>query len=177
MLLVPHRPQILLLEDIEHGLHPLAQKQLVEVIGQILQEKPDLQVLATAHSPYLLNYVRPEQVRIMAVGDDGYARCGQLSDHPKFATWKRGNGPRRNVEPVRREWLARGGGSVSLQFAVVYEALADFQTATELADRVLVESIDSMEKDLVEHHWTWVREASGILYNDAREALIKAITD
>ena len=55
-----------------------------------------------------------------------------------------------------------GGGIVSLQFAVVYEALADFQTATELADRVLVESIDWMEEDLVEHHWTWVREASGV---------------
>ena len=33
---------------------------------------------------------------------------------------------------------------MSLQFAVVHEAPADFQTATELADRVLVESIDWM---------------------------------
>ena len=57
VLLGPTRPRILLLDDIEHGLHPLAQKQLVEVIGQILQKYPDLQLLATAHSPYLLNYL------------------------------------------------------------------------------------------------------------------------
>jgi hypothetical protein len=50
---------------------------------------------------------------------------------------------------------------VSLQFAVVHEAPADFQTATELADRVLVESFDWMEEDLIEHQRTWIRESSG----------------
>jgi hypothetical protein len=54
-----------------------------------------------------------------------------------------------------------GGGIVSLQFAVVHGAPADFQTATELADRVLVESIDWMEEDLIEHQRTWLREWSG----------------
>jgi len=88
VLLGPTRPRILLLDDLEHGLHPLAQKQMVEVIGQILQKYPDLQLLATAHSPYLLNYLAPEQVRIMAAGPDGHTRCGRLTDHPKFATWK-----------------------------------------------------------------------------------------
>ncbi len=51
---------------------------------------------------------------------------------------------------------------MSLQFAVVHEAPAAFQTATELADRVLVESIDRMEEDLIEHHRTWLRESSGV---------------
>jgi predicted ATPase len=88
VLLGPTRPRILLLDDIEHGLHPLAQKQLVVVIGQIMQRFPELQLLATAHSPYLLNYLSPEQVRIMATGPDGHARCGRLTDHPKFSRWK-----------------------------------------------------------------------------------------
>jgi len=35
-LLGPNQPRILLLDDNEHALHPLAQKQMVEVIGQIL---------------------------------------------------------------------------------------------------------------------------------------------
>ena len=49
VLLGPVRPRILLLDDIEHGLHPLAQKQMVEVIGRILQAVPRL---ATAgHGP------------------------------------------------------------------------------------------------------------------------------
>ena len=71
VLLGPIRPRILLLDDIEHGLHPLAQKHLVEVIERILQEHKDLQLLVTAHSPYLLDYVAPEQVRIMADGRGG----------------------------------------------------------------------------------------------------------
>jgi hypothetical protein len=50
---------------------------------------------------------------------------------------------------------------VSLQFAVVHEAPADFQTATELADRVLVESLDWLEEDQVEYQRTWRREVGG----------------
>ena len=42
------------------------------------------------------------------------------------------------------------------RFAVVYEAAADFQTATELADRVLVDSIDWLEEDQVGYQRTWI---------------------
>jgi hypothetical protein len=84
----------------------------VEVIQHILQENPDLQVLATAHSPYLLNYLSPEQVRIMAVGPDGYARCGRLTDHPKFATWKEEMAPGEMWSLFGEKWLAeKGAGS------------------------------------------------------------------
>jgi len=51
---------------------------------------------------------------------------------------------------------------VSLQLAVVHEAPADFQTATELADRVLVESIDWMEEDQIDYQRTWLRESGGV---------------
>jgi len=50
---------------------------------------------------------------------------------------------------------------VTLRFAVVYEATADFQTATELADRVFVESIGWLEEHLLVHQRTWIREWSG----------------
>lgn len=106
VLLGPNRPRILLLDDIEHGLHPLAQKQLVAVIGQIMQRFPELQILATAHSPYLLNYLQPEQVRIMAAGPDGYARCGRLTDHPKFPKWKDEMSPGEMWTLFGEKWLA-----------------------------------------------------------------------
>jgi len=77
----------LLLDDIEHGLHPLAQKSLIELIQHLLEAFPNLQLLATSHSPYLVNYLEPEQVRIMATADDGSSRCGKLTDHPKFRRW------------------------------------------------------------------------------------------
>jgi hypothetical protein len=50
---------------------------------------------------------------------------------------------------------------VSLRFAVVFEAPADFPTATELADRVLVESIEWLDEDQLEYQRAWVRELGG----------------
>ncbi len=44
-------------------------------------------------------------------------------------------------------------------FAVVHEADADFQTATQLADRVLTESIAWLDKDQLASQRTWVAEA------------------
>ena len=111
VLLGPTRPRILLLDDLEHSLHPLAQKQLVEVIGQILQKFPDLQILATAHSPYLLNYLRLNRFRIMATGPDGSSRCGRLSDHPKFATWKEEMAPGEMWSLFGEKWLADKGAA------------------------------------------------------------------
>ncbi len=102
----PTRPRTLLIDDIEHGLHPLAQKQLVEVIGKMLEKFPDLQILATSHSPFLLDFLNPEQVRIMATGPDGYSLCGRLTDHPKFPTWKEEMAPGEMWSLFGEKWLA-----------------------------------------------------------------------
>lgn len=45
---------------------------------------------------------------------------------------------------------------MTLQFAVVHEHEHDFDTATELADRVLCEAIDWLDRDLLSHQRTWV---------------------
>jgi hypothetical protein len=51
---------------------------------------------------------------------------------------------------------------MSVRFAVVYEADADFQTATELADRVLEESIEWLDEDLLANQREWLaKTASG----------------
>ena len=66
------------------------------------------------------------------------------------------------MEPVRGE-VANGsaGVAVSLLFAVVHEAPADLRTATELADRQLMSSIDWLkgESDLLNHQRTWVDQS------------------
>ena len=105
----PTRPRVLLLDDMEHGLHPLAQKQLVLVIGELMQKFGDLQIVATAHSPYLLNYVSPEQVRLMAMGPEGGVRCGRLMDHPKFAKWKDEMWPGELWSLFGEKWLVEKG--------------------------------------------------------------------
>jgi hypothetical protein len=47
------------------------------------------------------------------------------------------------------------------RFVVVYEAPADFQLATELADRVLREKIDWLEEHLLDTQRVWVKDESG----------------
>ena len=84
----PARPRVILLDDIEKGLHPKAQKDLVEMLREILAKQPDLQIVATSHSPYFLDFLQFDEVRLMTVGDDGYSVCGRLEDHPKFEKWK-----------------------------------------------------------------------------------------
>ncbi len=113
MLLGPTRPRILLMDDIEHGLHPLAQKQVVEVIRNLQERIPDLQILATAHSTRLLNYLEPEQVRLVAVGASGYSRCGRLFDHPKFEKWKDEFSPGEMWSVFGDRWVAGSEGSES----------------------------------------------------------------
>ncbi len=112
VLLGPTRPHVVLLDDLEHGLHPLGQEQLIGVIDKIQDQFPDLQLLATAHSPYLLNYVRPEQVRIITADPDGDARCGLLTDHPKFSTWRNELAPGEMWSVFGEKWLTETGAAV-----------------------------------------------------------------
>ncbi|MBI1902973.1 MAG: AAA family ATPase [Planctomycetia bacterium] len=109
VLLGPTHPKILLMDDIEHGLHPLAQKALLDVLAKVMQTFPDVQVLASAHSPYLLDHLRPEQIRLMTIDKDGYAACGRLDDHPLFERWKDEMAPGELWSLFGEKWLAEGG--------------------------------------------------------------------
>jgi hypothetical protein len=50
---------------------------------------------------------------------------------------------------------------MSLRFAVVHEAEADFNTATELADRVLVDAIEWLEEMHLDSQREWLANSSG----------------
>lgn len=106
VLLGPAHPNILLLDDIEHGLHPLAQRILLDVLSSILDRFPDLQILATAHSPYLLDGLQPEQVRLLTLGPDGQSLCGRLTDHPHFERWKNEMAPGELWSLFGETWIA-----------------------------------------------------------------------
>jgi hypothetical protein len=49
---------------------------------------------------------------------------------------------------------------MSVRFAVIHEAAADFEIATELADRVLMERIEWLDNQIVEFQRSWVRNTS-----------------
>jgi predicted ATPase len=83
------RPQLLLIDDLECGLHPSAQETLVRQLRQIQVSFPELQVIATTHSPYILNECSPEEIILMSSDDEGFCGAKRLFEHPK---WKRMKG-------------------------------------------------------------------------------------
>jgi predicted ATPase len=84
----PRDIRLLLLDDLDRGLHPKAQKELVELLRRMLKSDPELQIAATSHSPYLLDNMQAAEIRITALAPDGSARCARLTDHPEFEKWK-----------------------------------------------------------------------------------------
>lgn len=61
-------PGLLLIEEPENGLHPSRLQSVVEMLRKISEGalgNQARQVIVTTHSPLLLNYTRPEEVRIV----------------------------------------------------------------------------------------------------------------
>ncbi|MCB0122610.1 MAG: AAA family ATPase [Caldilineaceae bacterium] len=86
VLFSPRKPNLILLDDIEQGLHPHAQRALVGLLQQILDENRNLQILFTTHSPYIIDELMPSQVHVLNSTDQGYATTSRLDEHPD-AEW------------------------------------------------------------------------------------------
>ena len=109
VLLGPRRPRVLLLDDLDHGLHPRAQRALLNVLRALLEQFPDLQIASTAHSPYLLDGLHPDEVRLTTTDADGYSVCGKLTDHPDFDRWKDEMTPGELWSLFGEKWLNERG--------------------------------------------------------------------
>lgn len=79
----PDPPTLLLIDDIDRGLHPAAQKQLIAILRRLLERRPELQIVATTHSPYIIEAVEPSDVRVCALRKDGTVAVKALLDHPE----------------------------------------------------------------------------------------------
>ena len=98
-------PKLILLDDLDRGLHPLAQRNVIDLLRKVLDQKPDLQILATTHSPYLVDSLQPEEVRMTTLNDDGTVACGKLIDHPKFEKWKNEMAPGEMWSMFGEKWV------------------------------------------------------------------------
>lgn len=78
----PKRPNLVLLDDIEQGLHPRAQRELITVLKQIIRQNRNLQILFSTHSPYVLDALEPSQVHVLNSTVDGYTVTRRLDEHP-----------------------------------------------------------------------------------------------
>ena len=84
----PNPPKILLIEEPENGVHHGSLEQIVKTLRSLAEEK-NVQIIMTTHSPYLLDCVKPKDVRVFAKGDDGAVRAAKLSDHPDVEDMKK----------------------------------------------------------------------------------------
>lgn len=101
----PDPPEILLIDDLDKGLHPAAFSELVRVLRAAQVANPKLQIVATTHSPYLLGCFEAEEVRVFARKEDGSAACSKLTDHPDFEHWKDSLDPGEFWASVGEEWV------------------------------------------------------------------------
>lgn len=104
-LMGPSRPQVVLLDDIDRALHPKAQGDLVTLLRKLLDQNSDMQIVATSHSPYLLDHLQPAEVRLTTLRDDGSVACGRLDEHPEFDKWKESMTPGEFWSLVGEDWL------------------------------------------------------------------------
>jgi len=81
-------PNLILIDDIDKGLHPKAIVDLIAQLRRILVENPDLQIIATTHSPYLIDNFEGDEIRLTTMSPTAGVVCGRLSDHPDFARWR-----------------------------------------------------------------------------------------
>ncbi len=84
----PDPPQILLLEEPESRVHHASLKEIVVTLRDLCQNK-DVQVIMTTHSPYLLDCVEPEEVRVFAKREDGAVNAVKLSGYPEVDDLKK----------------------------------------------------------------------------------------
>jgi len=82
VLMNPNQPNLVLLDDIEQGLHPKAQRELIAVFKEIIQANPNLQIIFSTHSPYIVDELIPSQVHVLSNNNSGVTRCKRLDEHP-----------------------------------------------------------------------------------------------
>lgn len=79
----PKCPSLILLDDVEQGLHPKAQQELIGVFKEIIHLNPNLQILFSTHSPYIIDELTPSQVHVLNnTRSDGYTVARRLDEHP-----------------------------------------------------------------------------------------------
>jgi energy-coupling factor transporter ATP-binding protein EcfA2 len=86
----PERPRVLLLDDIDRGLHIGAQAELVAVLRDLMQHDPELQIVCTTHSAYLLDLFDPSEVRVLDLDASRSTHAKPLTAHPDFDKWRFG---------------------------------------------------------------------------------------
>jgi len=104
----PARPRLILIDDIDRGLHLAAQAKLVQALRTLMKLDPELQIICTTHSPYLLDLFEPAEVRVLALDAERRTHARPLTEHPDFAKWKFGTQTGELWAALGEAWVVDG---------------------------------------------------------------------
>lgn len=88
----PRPPRILLLDDIDRGLHPSAQRELIHQLMDFASART--KIVCTSHSPYVLDPLPVTAVRVvLADPQSGATSIVRLDSHPEWPKWSKSMTP------------------------------------------------------------------------------------
>lgn len=74
---------VLVIDDIDRALHMRAQAEFVTALRKLQEARPTLQIIATTHSPLIVQHFDDSEVVVMARHPDGRVAAKKLSEHPE----------------------------------------------------------------------------------------------
>ncbi len=96
---------LMLIDDLERGLHPKAVRDLMEMLREIQKLKPGLQIIATSHSPYILDRLEAKEVRVVNLDPELGTLVAKLEDYPNFDKWRDAMTPGEFWSFVGEDWV------------------------------------------------------------------------
>jgi predicted ATPase len=106
VLMGPDRPELVLVDHLEHGLSYRSYGELLGQLNQVLALDPRLQIVAVTDSPALLDQVSAESVRVHCLLEDGSVRVKPLTMHPDHELLRNDLRPGEFWMQVGDEWVA-----------------------------------------------------------------------
>lgn len=82
VLMNPNQPNLVLLDDLEQGLHPYAQRELMNALKKIIADNTNLQIIFSTHSSYIVDELQPSQVHVLHNSKTGFTVAKRLDEHP-----------------------------------------------------------------------------------------------
>jgi AAA15 family ATPase/GTPase len=96
---------IVLIDDLERGLHPKAVRDLMKALRDIQAITPGLQIVATSHSPYVLHELEPKEVRVVTLDPELGTLIAPLEAYPNFDQWRNEMTPGEFWSFVGEDWV------------------------------------------------------------------------
>ena len=82
LLHLPDPPRVILVEEPENGIHPKRLEEVLKILRQLIESQKRTQIIMTTHSPYLLDFFKPEEVTLCKKEPDGSVSVHPLGSSP-----------------------------------------------------------------------------------------------